>query len=234
MLPGEATSPRRGDTHEGCGKMRVCILQSEPGLARRRHTPDCHLPLRTGTMSELQPVVGQLYGLAKSGHWDRLLSEWADSAVLASRCSRYTKPGSSWTFLHQAAYFGNEQACRILISRGASVVALTSDARSPADVAEQKRHHALAALLRNASAGIDPLWLPPVDPDVLPSCNRWNEATETMAHAVMFVAYAGGLVRIPRGTRYFVDSLGRVLVGWHGTFNPPLGMDGQSMVSREP
>lgn len=183
-------------------------------------------------MSELQSVVERLYGMAKSGQWDHLISEWTESAVLANRCSRYAKPGSSWTFLHQAAYSGNERACRILISRGASLVALTRDSRSPADVAEQRGHPELAALLRDASAGSDPLWLPPVDPDVLPSSNRWNEATETIAQAVLFVAYGGGLVRIPQGTRYFVDSLGRVLVGWHGTYNPPRGMDGYSMVSR--
>ncbi|WP_420126180.1 ankyrin repeat domain-containing protein [Longimicrobium sp.] len=184
-------------------------------------------------MSELQTVVEQLYRLAKSGQWDHLISEWTESAVLANRCSRYAKPGSAWTFLHQAAHSGNERACRILISRGASVAALTHDSRSPAHVAEQRGHHDLAALLRQASAGTDPLWLPPADPDVLPSSSRWGEATEAVAQTVLFVAYAGSLVRISRGTRYFVDSFGRVLVGWHGTYNPPRGMDGYSMVSGE-
>lgn len=73
-----------------------------------------------------------------------------------------------------------------------------------------------------------------MDPDVLPSSNRWGEATEANASTDLFVAYGGGLVRISKGSPYFTDCLGRVLVGWHGTFNPPCGMDGESMLCREP
>ena len=184
-------------------------------------------------MSELQGVIEQAYEMAKSAQWDRLLLEWKNSDVLVNRCSRYTKPGSLWSFLHQAAYFGNEQACRALISRGASVEALTHDYRTPADVAEKRGHHALAVFLRNASTGKASLWAPPIDPDVRPSSNRWHEATQEKARTELFVAYGGGLVRIPKGVPYFVDSLNRVLIGWHGTFNPPCGMDGNSMISHE-
>ncbi len=181
-------------------------------------------------MSELHGIIEEAYKVAKSGHLDRLLLEWADSAVLARRCSRYVKPGLYWTFLHQAAFFGNERACRALIGRGAFVDALTHDSCSPAEVAEQSGHHELAEFLRNASIGKDSLWAPPIDPDVLPSSNRWSEATKAAADTELFTAYAGSLVRIPKGTPYYVDSLARVLVGWHGTFNPPCGMDAHSMV----
>ena len=183
-------------------------------------------------MSELQSVIEKAYQAAKSGEWDRLLSEWENSTVLAKRCSRYSKPGSSWSFLHQAAHFGNEQACRALIGLGASTEAQTHESLTPAEVAAQKGHHEVAAFLRNASTGGDTLWDPPIDPDVLPSSNRWSEATEARAYTELFVAYGGGLVRIPMGSPYFTDSLARVLVGWHGTFNPPCGMDGESMLSR--
>ncbi len=182
-------------------------------------------------MSELQGVIEQAYETAKSGHWEGLLSEWDNSDVLANRCSRYIKPGSCWGFLHQAAYFGHERACRVLIGLGASVDASTHDSRTPAEIAERRGHHELAALLREASIGNDSLWAPPVDPDVRPSSNRWHEAVEARTGAESFVAYGGGLVRIPKGARYFVDSLGRVLVGWHGTFDPPCGMDGESMIT---
>lgn len=182
-------------------------------------------------MSELNSVIAQAYEMAKSGHWGRLLSDWASSPVLANRCSRYQKVGSRWTFLHQAAYFGNEEACRTLISRGAAIDALTHDARSPAEVARQQGHDGLAKLLQDASTGVDSLWSPPIDPDVLPSSNRWSEATRATASMELFVAYGGGLIRIPKGAAYFVDSLSRVLVGWHGTFHPPRGMDGESMLS---
>ena len=183
-------------------------------------------------MSELQSLIEKAYQTAKSGEWDRLLSEWENSAVLAKRCSRYSKPGSSWSFLHQAAYFGNERACRVLIGLGASTKAQPHESLTPAEVAAQKGHHQVAAFLRNASTGGDTLWDPPIDPDVLPSSNRWSEATEARAYTELFVAYGGGLVRIPMGSPYFTDSLARVLVGWHGTFNPPCGMDGESMLSR--
>lgn len=182
-------------------------------------------------MSELQSVIEQAYETAKSGQWERLLSDWHNSELLLNRCSRYKKPGSLWSFLHQAAYFGNEQACRALIQRGSSVDGLTHDSRTPADIAEQRGHHELAIFLRAASTGQDSLWAPPMDPDVRPSSNRWREATEATANVDLFVAYGGGLVRIPKGSPYFVDSLGRVLVGWHGTFNPPCGMDGESMIT---
>lgn len=183
-------------------------------------------------MYELQGLIEQSYESAKAGKWKLLLSEWECSDVLANRCSRYIKPGSLWGFLHQAAYFGNEQACRILIGRGAFTDALTHDFRTPAEIAEQQGHGKLAEFIRRVSIGRDDLWAPPVDPDVRPSSNRWSEATEVLASTELFVAYGGGLVRIPKNATYFVDSLTRVLVGWHGTFNPPCGMDGESMLAR--
>lgn len=183
-------------------------------------------------MSELQTAIAHAYEMARSGQWDRLLSDWASSPVLARRCSRYQKTGSRWTFLHQAAYFGSEEACRALIGRGAAIEALTHDSLTAADVAHQRGHHELAAFLRSASTGVDSLWDPPIDPDVLPGSNRWSEAICTTASTELFVAYGGGLVRIPKGATYFVDSLSRVLVGWHGTFNPPCGMDGETLLSR--
>jgi hypothetical protein len=181
-------------------------------------------------MSELRSIIEKAYQTAKSGEWDSLLSEWEQSIVLAKRCSRYSKPGSSWSFLHQAAYFGNEQACRALIGLGASIEAQTSDSLTAAEVAAKKGHHELAAFLWNASVGRHTLWETPIDPDVLPSSNRWSDATEASARTELFVAYGGGLVRIPEGSPYFKDSLERVLIGWHGTFNPPCGMDGESML----
>lgn len=74
------------------------------------------------------------------------------------------------------------------------------------------------------------LWAPPTDPALLPSSCLWTEASERRAQAPMRVAYAGGVVKIAEGARYFVDRSERVLVGWHGTFDPPCGMDGESML----
>ena len=182
-------------------------------------------------MNELLGIIEQAYEAAKSGHWDQLLSEWSRSDVLAGRCSRYKDRDSSWTFLHQAARVGNMQACRALIARGASAEALTRDEQTPEDVARQHGHLELAAFLRDASMELHFPWTPPSDPDVLPSSNRWSEAAAATARTELFVKHYGRIVRIPMGTPHFVDAFGRVLVGWHGTFNPPCGMDGECLLS---
>ncbi len=181
-------------------------------------------------MSELQNLLAQTYVQAKIGHWDRVLSEWRDIPLIAYRCSRYQKESSGWTFLHQAAYFGHEIACRELIRLGSSVRRLSLDGKTAADVAQEKGHTALAALLLRAFQDEESLWASPTDPDLRPSSNRWDEAIEHRATEVMLVAYAGGVVKIPANARYFVDSFERVLIGWHGTYDPPCGMDEESML----
>jgi hypothetical protein len=182
-------------------------------------------------MNEMQHLVDEAYEMAKSGRWAQLLEDWKKSSALAKRCSRYHKPGSRWTFLHQAAYFGSEEACRLLISHGASTKSVTHDSKSADEIAESRGHHALAEFLRRATTGLDTLWDPSVDPDVLPSSNHWDEAKVATAQSDLYVSYAGGLVKIPKGSTYYVDDLMRILIGWHGTFDPPCGMGAESMLS---
>jgi hypothetical protein len=182
--------------------------------------------------SDPNKLIERMYQRAKEGKWDELLREWNDSPELLNRCSRHSNPGSGWTFLHQAAWFGNEKACRLLIGRGSSIEALSKDQKTPYHVAESQGQPRLAEFLKRASMKPNSLWSPPTDPDVLPSSNCWSEAQELVAPAELVVAYGGGLVRIPKGKRYFADSLGRVLVGWRGTYDPPSGMDGESMVGQ--
>lgn len=181
-------------------------------------------------MSELNDLVERIYELAKQGEWGRVLAEWEESPLLGRRCSRHQNEGSRWSFLHQAAYFGNEVACRELIRLGSSPSALTHDSQAPADVAKSKGYGSLSELLRSAVSPDEKLWGAPMDPDVLPSSNRWDEAIEHRATGVLYVAYAGGLVIIEPGRRYYTDSFGRVIIGWHGSFDPPSGMDGESML----
>lgn len=175
-------------------------------------------------------LIAQSYETAKRGEWDEILSEWKEIPFLARRCARYQKPSSGWTFLHQAAYFGRECACRELIRLGANAGKLSLDGKSPADIARAKGHGALESLLMRAAHEVESLWESSPDPDILPSSSQWCEAKERRATETMIIAYAGGLVRISREARYFSDSLDRVLVGWHGTYDPPCGMDGESMI----
>ncbi len=181
-------------------------------------------------MSEFNKSIVHAYDKAKSGDWVYVLSEWKEIPLLAKRCSRFQKQSSGWTFLHQAAYFGHEIACRQLIRLGAAVGSLSSESKTAADVAREKGHTALASLLDKADQQIESLWLTSTDPDLLPSSNSWSEAIERHAVEVLIVAYAGGTVKIPNGARYYADSFERILIGWHGTYDPPCGMDGESMI----
>lgn len=181
-------------------------------------------------MDDLRHIIDEAYGLAKAGHWKRLLNMWIDSPVLTNRCSRYVNEGSKWTFLHQAAYFGHQEACRALIARGATVDALTRDDRTPADVAAEKGNHDAEHMLRRASLGRDSSWQPSPDPDVLPGSNCWEEGMEAVASVELFVAYGGSIVRIPKRSRYYIDSFQRILIGFHGSFDPPSDMGGYSLI----
>ncbi|WP_017905914.1 ankyrin repeat domain-containing protein [Pseudomonas asplenii] len=182
-------------------------------------------------MSALQSLVEQAYEQAKHGKWDQLLSEWNELPPLARRCCHYQKASSGWTFLHQAAYFGHEVACRALIRAGASLDSVTYKEQTAADIARNQGHPLLAELLQRASRHSESLWVSPNDPDLLPSSNAWSEAREHRAQEAILVAYAGGVVRIAKGDRYFTDSFERTLVGWHGTYDPPCGMDGESILT---
>lgn len=178
-----------------------------------------------------QQTIERAYEEAKRGSWEQVLSTWRQYPHLAQECSRYKKPSSGWTFLHQAAYFGHEAACRELIRSGAAVGTLSPERHSAAYVADERKYPALAAILRRASDGSESLWSAPEDPNLLPSSNLWNEAEERRASEAMCVAYGGGVTKIAAGSRYFVDSFERTLVGWHGTYDPPCGMDGESMLA---
>lgn len=174
--------------------------------------------------------IERLYAKAKSGRWDEVWLALAGERELAAACSRFVKPSSGWMFLHQAAYGGNEPAVRAIVRLGASLSVKSKENETARDIAVKRGHAALATLLREAEAGAGDLWEPSSDPDLLPSSCAWAERTERRAWREMRVGYAGGCVVIPAGARYYVDSFERVLVGWHGTYDPPGDMDGESML----
>jgi hypothetical protein len=151
-------------------------------------------------------VVAHAYQMAKQGHWDELRAWWEAAPVFAIVCSRYRNASSGWTFLHQAAYFGNDLASRELIRWGAKVNAAVANRETAADIAENRGHDGLADLLRAATTGEANLWDAPSDIDLLPSSNHWAEAVTCHAAAEIHVAYGGGSVVIPAGTRYFADA----------------------------
>jgi hypothetical protein len=177
-------------------------------------------------MEHTDQQVQALYLLAKSGAWDNILAAFKASEALAATCSRYRRPASGWTFLHQAAYFGQEPAARALIALGASLGARSSEGKTPADVAKARGHHAVAELLLKAARSGKDLWEPSPRPELLPSSFAYAEHTARRASRALRVAYGGGVVAIPAGATYYVDTFERVLVGWHGTYDPPCDMAG--------
>ena len=43
--------------------------------------------------------------------------------------------------------------------------------------------------------------------------------------------YLGTTVNIPPGSTYYYDNIEKkVVIGWHGSYNPPYGMDGMTMI----
>ncbi|KAJ4455557.1 putative Ankyrin repeat [Paratrimastix pyriformis] len=174
--------------------------------------------------------VKEIYLTCKGGDWSRFLDAAENNPQLAGLCARFVNSGSRWTFLHQAAYWNNARACYELIRYGASLLTRAPEGGIPADVAAQRGYNDLAADLKAAS--LSSCWAPVPDPTLMASSSLWSQANQKPATHDMVVAYGGGTVDIPRGARYFADKYGRVLVGWHGTWNPPCGMDGEPMVTR--
>jgi hypothetical protein len=135
--------------------------------------------------------------------------------------------------LTQAAYFGSEGGARLLVGAGARIGLTSRDGQTPAAVARTRGFPVLAGRLD--AAMMSSLWALEThrEPGLLPASCQWGEAvkkTNDRPHAIR-VGYGGGVVDIPSGSQYWVDSWGRVLVGWHGTFDPPAGMDGESLVT---
>jgi O-acetyl-ADP-ribose deacetylase (regulator of RNase III) len=67
---------------------------------------------------------------------------------------------------------------------------------------------------------------------LLPCSRKFSEATEAIATTPLAISYAGGVVDIPAGARYYTDAAGVALIGWCGSYDPPGDMDGESVLAR--
>jgi hypothetical protein len=115
----------------------------------------------------------------------------AGERELAAACSRYGKPSSGWTVLHQAAYAGNEAAVRGLVRLGASLGARSKENETARDVATKRGHAAVAALMGEAEQGAGELWAPSDDAELLPSSSAWGESRERRAWRELHVTAVG-------------------------------------------
>jgi uncharacterized protein len=177
----------------------------------------------------LRDRVEQLYAWAMRGQWPDVWLALAGERELAAACVVHASVPSGWTFLHQAAHAGDEPGARTLVRLGASVAALSQAGETAQHVAVERGHFALAEVLAAAERGTGMLWEAPSRPDALPSSCAWDEAQERSAWRELRIAYGGSVVVIPEGARYYVDAFERALIGWHGTYDPPSGMDGEPL-----
>lgn len=178
------------------------------------------------------PAVEAIYEAGKRGAWSDVERAFLQDPALAGGAVRHVKPSSGWTLLHQAAYWGSKDAARLCLTYGGSLEAADNRGKVPADVAAERGHAELAEWLR--AGVVSGVWKPVPRPTMRASSCKWGShvpATGTRTAAEDFtVAYAGGVVRIGKGRTYHVDDWGRVLVGWHGTFDPPCDMGGESIL----
>jgi hypothetical protein len=80
------------------------------------------------------------------------------------------------------------------------------------------------------------LWTPPTTEEthLLAASNLWSEAQRRSVSEELKVKYGGGVARSrPDKGEIWVDKSSRVLVGWHGTTQPPSDMGSESMVEND-
>lgn len=169
------------------------------------------------------------YQAAKNGDWDGIMRAMStNNHANAGTIARVTNRSSGYGMLHQAAYYNNRVAARELIKHGAIIDLRAKDGKSPIDVARERGFVALGDYLLEA---LRHAWRVSPNPMTQASSNCYKKPIEKVNDGAQsfFVGYQGGIIEIVPGARYYEDEWGRVLVGWHGTTNPPRGMDGQSM-----
>lgn len=177
-------------------------------------------------------TVEAVYLAGKRGAWDVVEQAFRRDPALAGRAVRHVKPSSGWTLLHQAAYWRSKRAARLCLAYGGSLGVADKAGKTPADVAAERGDAELAEWLR--AGEVDGLWKPAASPTARASSCKWRSCDPASAVRVaeedFAVAYGGHAVKIPRGRRYHVDDWGRVLIGWHGSYDPPRGMDDEPLL----
>ena len=174
-------------------------------------------------------MLSKVFQQARRGEWDSVMNTFQDIQE-CSKASRYVSTSSErWTFLHHAAFWGNEGAIKRLIECGSDINAEDSDGKTPAIIAAENGKEEISNLISSAAVGS--LWEPSKDISTVASSNLFSESRPEVLRKRKNVSYGGGSFELSAGTLVYVDSFNRPLIGWHGSFSPPCGMDGSSMVT---
>jgi len=67
----------------------------------------------------------------------------------------------------------------------------------------------------------------PQFPNARQSSSNFKEGKVQIATEDFEVYYASNVVKIKTGSTYYTNNDDNVLIGWHGTYDPPSGMDGE-------
>jgi uncharacterized protein len=171
--------------------------------------------------------------LAQRGRWDDVERSLLEDEALGAACVRTARSPDGRTLLHLAAAAGNTGIVRICIRLGAEVSVADSAGAVASSLAASNGFLDLGADL--AAAPVSGLWAWDstnkhlANCSIFPSSNKWSTATAMRAARARLFSYAGGQAIVRQGGRYYADSWGRALVGWHGTTDPPCGMDGEPL-----
>jgi hypothetical protein len=165
------------------------------------------------------------YTLARGNRWEHTSRLLALDPFVAHDVVNFRSRGSGWTFLHQAAHLGNEAMAKNLVALGANRKIKAKSGHTPRAVAQPT----VAAYLDSLDGS---RWWKTSTSTVLVrrESHKWAEARACTAPKEIHVRYSSSHIAIPAGRRYYADARGRVLVGWHGTTNPPCDMSGYSLV----
>ncbi len=148
------------------------------------------------------------YEIGKNGKWEEII-HMMDNDPVRDVC-KFVKPTSGWTLLHQAAFWNRLDVCELLIEKGSDFTIKSHDEKMPVDIARDRGHFALVDALSQ---------FVPRSPEVDP-----NNGHKTIGVSLLRVPYGGRIINLGPGSTYYVDKNGHVLVGWHGSVNPPHGM----------
>jgi uncharacterized protein len=140
------------------------------------------------------PAILAIFQDAKSGKWESVFAALLmGEDTFALEAVRYVSATSKWSLLHQAAYWGNENAIKCCVKLGAFTDALNVKEQTPRQVAKEKGHVNAAELLRLAEEGGKDNYAP--SPDMIfnrPASCLWDACKEAFAPFELRVAYAGG------------------------------------------
>jgi hypothetical protein len=179
----------------------------------------------TKKRKEIMSNCNHTYYLAKCGQWEKVMNVLTTpkDKLIENDQLRANKTSSGWTILHQAVYWNRLDICKTLVEEYGAPV-FPSSGGSLMDIAIQ--YEVLPNHLSPHRNEKIKEWLS----QFRPISSHYSQGKPNIAQQEFRVQYASRVIPICINKTYYTDNKGHVLVGWHGSINPPCGMDGESMM----